>query len=111
MNAVRRPTLAQHRAMQRLNLAPYEAQQRELEVERAARIEAQLQADALLDCIRAAGLGGCAEVEHAPSLIERTITALRAEFGHTWPAWTALYVAYVGFGAWGVVVVLRAWLS
>ena len=65
------------------------------ELSRAGQLDLQLQADALSRCVRAAGEVGCAPVERLPSLRERLIASLRADYGRAW--WLALIGAGLYF--------------
>lgn len=103
---------AQARDFERRYRRPLDASTR-FELERADRIAAQLEADALLRRVRAAGEVGCADPEPIPSLLARLLLSardgLRQEFGNVWPAWAVLYGLFVTGGLAGFVLVIKAW--
>lgn len=105
------PTLAQRRALardfERRYRRPLDASIR-FELDRAAQIDAQLEADALLARVRAAGQTGCAEpTERELALAEVALIvgkgfaamALMLAFGY----WTAPAVARLLAALWSVL--------
>ncbi len=63
----------------------------------------------LLERFRLHDTGGCAEVDHQPSLLFRFVASLRRSFGRWWPVAVTVWAAYVGVGVLATVVCVRAW--